>query len=218
MFRLDLAESLSGVSSVLFLGAHCDDIEIGCGGTVLELLGRRSGLSVDWVVLSCDEIRAAEAQGSAEAFLKQAERKSVAVEAFRERYFPWDGGEIKQHFDSLGRALSPDVVFTHRAEDMHQDHRVVAELTRNTFRESLILEYEIPKWEGDLGRPNLFVHLEPRTCEQKIELLSTHFASQADKHWFDPETFRGLMRLRGLESKSPSGYAEGFSCWKLALG
>ena len=215
MFSLDFDSIAARTSSVLLLGAHCDDIEIGCGATVLRLLEANPQLEVTWVVLSSDPARAVEAKESAHAFLASAERPEVRIESFRERYFPFVGAEIKEYFDGLGRELDPGIVFTHRAEDMHQDHRLVCELTRHTFRNSLLLEYEIPKFEGDLGQPNLFVHADQRRCEQKIGYVTKFFPSQREKHWFTEDTFWSLMRIRGLESKAPSGHAEAFHCRKL---
>lgn len=218
MFTLDFDSLAARTSSVLLLGAHCDDIEIGCGATVLRLLEANPQVEVTWVVFSSDAARAMEAKESADAFLASAERCDVRVESFRERYFPFVGAEIKEYFDGLGRELDPGIVFTHRAEDMHQDHRLVCELARHTFRNSLLLEYEIPKFEGDLGQPNFFVHTDQRRCEQKIGYVTKFFPSQRDKHWFTEDTFWSLMRIRGIESKAPSGHAEAFHCRKLVTG
>jgi len=216
MLRLG-PDAFERVSSILCLGAHCDDIEIGCGGTVLKLLEGRADVRVDWVVFSSDGQRASEARAGAEAFLTGVETANVRVEGFRGRYFPFAGGEIKEYFDSLGAELSPDIVFTHLAEDLHQDHRLLAELAYNTFRDHLILEYEIPKYDGDVARLNAYVQLDERQCDRKVETICRIYESQADKHWFSPETFRATLRLRGIECKSPSGYAEAFWCRKLLL-
>jgi len=205
------------VSSVLCVGAHCDDIEIGCGGTILKLLEARPDVRVDWVVFSSDTRRAAEARAGAEAFLVGAGETNVRIEEFRGRYFPYAGAQIKEYFDALGAELSPDVVFTHLADDLHQDHRLLSELALNTFREHLILEYEIPKYDGDLSRPNVYVQLEESHYTRKVDTIVSVFESQSDKHWFSPETFRATLRLRGIECKSPSGYAEAFHCRKLVL-
>ena len=218
MYSLDFTSLAARTSSVLLLGAHCDDIEIGCGATVLRLLEANPQIEVTWVVLSSDAERAMEAKASADAFLASAERCEVRVEGFRERYFPFVGAEIKEYFDDLGRRLDPGIVFTHRAEDMHQDHRLLCELARHTFRNSLLLEYEIPKFEGDLGQPNFFVQVDERLCEEKVRYLTKFFPSQRDKHWFTEDTFWSLMRIRGLESKAPSGHAEAFHCRKLVAG
>jgi LmbE family N-acetylglucosaminyl deacetylase len=205
------------ISSVLFLGAHCDDIEIGCGGTILKLLEGRTDVRVDWIVFSSEGERASEARAGAEAFLSGAATTNVRVEAFRGRYFPYIGAQIKEYFDALGAELAPDVVFTHLGDDLHQDHKLLSELAYNTFRDHLILEYEIPKWDGDVARLNTYVQLDDSHCDRKIETIMSSYSSQADKHWFSPETFRATLRLRGIECKSPSGYAEAFRCRKLVL-
>jgi LmbE family N-acetylglucosaminyl deacetylase len=215
MIKLEAFER--SVSSVLCVGAHCDDIEIGCGGTILKLLEARPDVRVDWVVFSSDARRAAEARAGAEAFLAGAGETNVRIEEFRGRYFPYVGAQIKEYFDALGAELSPDVVFTHLADDLHQDHRLLSELALNTFREHLILEYEIPKYDGDLSRPNVYVQLEESHYTRKVDTIVSVYESQSDKHWFSPETFRATLRLRGIECKSPSGYAEAFHCRKLVL-
>jgi LmbE family N-acetylglucosaminyl deacetylase len=205
------------VSSILCLGAHCDDIEIGCGGTILKLLEARDDVRVDWVVFSSEGARGAEARAGAEAFLSGAAASNVRIESFRGRYFPFVGAEIKEYFDGLGAELQPDVVFTHLGDDLHQDHRLLSELTYNTFRDHLVLEYEIPKWDGDLARLNAYVHLDEQHCKRKVDAITHVYESQADKHWFSAETFMATLRLRGVECKAPSGYAEGFRCRKLVL-
>jgi LmbE family N-acetylglucosaminyl deacetylase len=211
-----LSPSADPVTRILCLGAHCDDIEIGCGGTVLKLLEAKSGLHVDWVVFSSDEEREREARAGADAFLGSAD-SSIRIETFRQRFFPYIAAEVKDFFDELGASARPDVVFTHFGDDRHQDHRLLSELAYNTFRDQLILEYEIPKWDGDLGRPSVYVQLEPEHVERKVESIWTAFESQRDKHWFSKETFLAIMRLRGIECKAPSGYAEAFYCRKLVL-
>jgi LmbE family N-acetylglucosaminyl deacetylase len=217
MFELPVLTS-SELRTVLLIGAHSDDVEIGCGGTVLKMLESSPGIAVHWVVLSSDEMRADEARASASLFLENAKESSVSVESFRESYFPYVGRDVKEYFDSLGSSVAPDLIFTHSREDRHQDHRLVCELTWNTFRDHLILEYEIPKYDGDLGKPNMFVTLEERICNQKIEHLMGSFRSQLDKHWFTEETFRAMLRLRGIESRSASGYAEAFYSTKILAG
>ena len=209
---------LTGLRQILCLGAHADDIEIGCAGTVLRLLEENPGLDVRWVVLSAAGDRAAEAASSAAALLQGAGRADVRVADFRETYFPYLGGEVKAYVAALGAGFEPDLVLTHWREDLHQDHRLVSELTWNTFRDHLILEYEIPKWDGDMGRPSIFVPLEQDVADRKIAHLLDAFPSQSGRDWFDPEVFRGLLRLRGMEARSPSGYAEAFHCRKLVLG
>lgn len=212
-----LSETHAPIGRILCLGAHCDDIEIGCGGTVLKLLASRPGVHVDWIVFSSDEERAAEARAGAEAFLADAETVEIVVRSFRQRFFPFVGAEIKEFFDELGASSRPDVIFTHYGADAHQDHTLLSQLTYNTWRDHLILEYEIPKWDGDLGRPNVYARLETAHAERKVEAIWSTFASQHDKHWFTKETFLALMRLRGIECKAPSGYAEAFHCRKLLL-
>ena len=202
---------------VLCLGAHCDDIEIGAGGTLLKLLESSPGAHVDWIVFSSSEVRDAEARAGAARFLAAAGSSNVVVRSFRERYFPYVGAEIKEYFDELGSTLRPDIVFTHFRDDLHQDHVLLADLALNTFRDHLILEYEIPKWDGDLGRPTVFVPLEQRHVDAKVDAIWDAYASQRDKHWFTKETFLATLRLRGIECKAPSGYAEAFHCRKLVL-
>jgi LmbE family N-acetylglucosaminyl deacetylase len=208
---------LTGLRRLLCMGAHADDIEIGCGGTILRLLQENPALEVNWVVLSAPGPRAAEARKSASVLLETAGQANVRVADFRETYFPYVGSELKEYVAQLGSELDPDVIFTHWREDLHQDHRVVSELTWNSFRNHLILEYEIPKWDGDLGRPSVFMPLERAVCSRKIDHLLRAFPSQAEKDWFSDETFWGLLRVRGMEARSSSGYAEAFYCRKLVL-
>lgn len=203
--------------SVLCLGAHSDDIEIGAGATILQWAASAL-LDVHWSVLSASGAREAEARASAEDFLAGVERAHVETKAFRDGYFPAQSAEIKSWFEELKARIDPDVILTHRDDDAHQDHREVSRLTWNTFRDHLILEYEIPKWDGDLGRPNLYVPVSSATMARKVDALMRHFGSQRSKHWFDEETFRGLARLRGLECRAPDGYAEAFVVRKAAIG
>jgi LmbE family N-acetylglucosaminyl deacetylase len=206
---------INKLDTVLCLGAHADDIEIGCGGTLLRLLAEHPALRVIWVVFSANMIRAEEARHSADHYyLRSRSDSRVEIKSFRESYFPYHGSDIKDFFNELGQQVSPDLVFTHRRDDLHQDHRLLSELTWNTFRNHLIWEYEIPKYDGDLGQPNLFVTLDVKTCERKVESLMEAFPSQHSKAWFSRDTFMGLMRLRGIESNSPTRYAEGFYCRK----
>ena len=206
----------SAVSSVLCLGAHSDDIEIGCGGTVLKLAAANPQLTVNWVVLSAEGPRADEARASAERFLAGAAKADVEILAFRERYFP-HLVELKEFFDDLRLRVRPDLVLTHHGGDAHQDHRAVADLTWNSFRDHLILEYEIPKYDGDLGRPNVFVGLDQETARRKVRAILDGFPSQADRYWFTDETFLALLRLRGVEARAPGGYAEAFHARKMIL-
>jgi LmbE family N-acetylglucosaminyl deacetylase len=216
MLPLTIGGTASGPLRLLFLGAHSDDIEIGCGGTILRLLAEHPGSHVTWVVFSASPERALEARASAEAFLGDTARR-LEFKAFRESYFPHCAAEIKDTFEELKQSVRADVVFSHRADDMHQDHRVVAELTWNTFRNNLILQYEIPKYEGDLGTPSVFVPLTRTTAERKVELLVRHFPSQAQRTWFHPDTFHGLMSVRGVECNAPERRAEAFYARKLVI-
>ena len=204
-----------GPLHVLALGSHADDIEIGCGATLLRLAGLRE-LHVHWVVLSASEERGAEARASAETFLAGAAGSRVGVEGFRDAFFRY-GGEVKEYFEALKREVTPDLILTHHGADLHQDHRLVAELTWNTFRDHLILEYEIPKYDGDLGTPNVFVHLDEETAHRKVALLLESFPSQRSKPWFSEDLFLALMRLRGMEAASRSGFAEAFYGRKLVF-
>jgi LmbE family N-acetylglucosaminyl deacetylase len=202
---------------ILCLGAHSDDIEIGCGGTILRLLAEHPGSSVHWVVFSATSDRELEARASAGDFLRDAGDSTVLVRGFRESFFPAVWVEIKEFFEKVRRSVEPDVVFCHQRSDMHQDHRTIAELTWNTFRNQLVLEYEIPKFEGDLGSPNLFVPLTRAVAERKVELLLKHFASQAQRSWFRADTFHGLMSIRGVECVAAEGRAEAFHARKLVI-
>jgi LmbE family N-acetylglucosaminyl deacetylase len=213
-----IALPIDRLTRVLCLGAHSDDIEIGCGGTILRLLESNPALEMRWVVFSGEPDRAAEARSSAEAFLGHGTNVLVEVETFRERYFPYVAAELKERFDAFGSGAAPDLVFTHYRDDLHQDHRLLSELTYQAFRDQPILEYEIPKQDGDLGRPNVYVPLEPSHVERKVATILDSFATQRTKLWFSEETFRALMRLRGVEANAASGYAEAFHCRKLTLG
>jgi LmbE family N-acetylglucosaminyl deacetylase len=203
--------------AILCLGAHCDDVEIGCGGTILRLLAERPRSTVRWVALSSTPAREAETRAAAGELLAGAARAEVVVEKFRDGYLPTLLGEVKDFFEETKRSFAPDVILTHRREDRHQDHRVVAELTWNTFRRHVILEYEIPKYEGDLGAPNLFVPLSPEQARRKIDVLMRSFKSQAGHGWFRPETFEAVLRLRGIECNAPDGLAEAFHVAKLVI-
>lgn len=207
--------TLAGVENVLCLGAHSDDIEIGCGGTLLRLLAARPDVVVHWVVFGAAGERAEEARRSAEGWLAGARVGQVAVHGFRDSYFPAHYGPVKEAMEALRASVRPDVIFTHHGDDLHQDHRVVAELTACAFRDHLILEYEIPKYDGDLSRPNLYVPLTEEVCQGKIDRLMGCFASQRSKDWFTPETFWGLLRMRGVECRAP--YAEAFHARKVTV-
>jgi LmbE family N-acetylglucosaminyl deacetylase len=217
MRSLDFARPGESLS-LLCLGAHSDDIEIGAGGAILRWIASGVRLNVHWCVLSAAGARAKEAEASAAAFLEGSARFKIELAAFRDSFFPYQGAELKEWFAALKPAVNPDIIITHQRDDAHQDHREICQLTWNTFRNHLILEYEIPKWDGDLGQPNCYVALEAGILERKIELLMKHFGTQRSKDWFDRETFQGLARLRGVECRAPSGYAEAFTLRKVCLG
>lgn len=204
----DHSES-SSPPCVLFLGAHCDDIEIGCGGTIIRLVERWHTARFVWVTLSSDSERASETRDAARMLLEGADQQTICVESFRGSYFPYDGTALKDYFESL-KAHRPQIVFTHFRQDLHQDHRVVNELTWNTFRDHFILEYEIPKFDGDLGIPNTFVPISQEQLRRKTDILLKCFPSQLKRSWFTRETFESLARLRGIECNAPGGYAEAF--------
>lgn len=238
MLKLDLFGGDRPLKRILCLGAHCDDIEIGCGGTLLRLMGAKGdpdwtdaddeiasappprnerGLEVTWVVFASNETRAAEARLGAEAFLEGAARRNVAVHSFRDGYLPHHWAEVKDAFERIKREFSPDLVFTHYRNDLHQDHRIISELTWNTFRDHLILEYEIPKFDGDMGSPNLFSHLDEGLAKRKSSAIVECYRSQSGHAWFSEETFLSLMRIRGIEANAPGKFAEGFYCRKLIV-
>ena len=206
-----------GPVELLLLGAHADDIEIGCGGAVLRWMREGRVARATWVVLSAGDDREKEARRSAAGFLAGLPEALVRVEEFRDGFFPYDGAGLKKLFEELKASTAPDVILTHDREDRHQDHRVVSDLTWQTFRDHLILEYEVPKFDGDLGRPNAYVELPDWAAEEKVRRLIEGFPSQLDRHWFSAATFAGLARLRGIECRSSSGYAEGFRCAKVVL-
>lgn len=203
--------------TVLCLGAHSDDIEIGAGGTLLQWIAEGAKLNVIWCVFSGVGDREGEARGSAESFLQGAAGSTIEVMSFKDGFFPTQGEEIKEAFEALKSRFNPDLILTHRRDDAHQDHREICRHTWNTFRDHLILEYEIPKWDGDLGQPNLYVPVTTPILGRKIELLMKHFGTQRSKHWFDDETFRGLARLRGMECRAAERYAEAFVVRKLIV-
>jgi LmbE family N-acetylglucosaminyl deacetylase len=203
---------------LLAIGAHSDDIEIGCGGTILKLIEDGALAEVSWVVLTGATERAAEARRSADALLDRVPEQRVILKEFRDGYFPYDGAAIKDFFEELKGEVLPDLIFTHGRSDLHQDHRVTSELTRNTFRDHLILEYEIPKYDGDMRSPNIYVPLDESLRDRKVEHLMTYFGTQVPKRWFKEDLFSSLLRIRGMECHSPTSYAEGFYCHKAILG
>ena len=217
MIHLNLEGGRDRSLKVLCLGSHSDDIEIGCGGTVLRLREQYPQCEFHWVVFSAIGVREDEARRGAELFVGKSRIHGPLLKKFPDSFMGFMGAEVKTVFEELKKTISPDLVFTHNRQDAHQDHRLLAELTWNTFRDHLILEYEIPKYDGDLGQPNVFVQLETETSRQKVRFLMEAFQSQRTKRWFDESTFLALMRLRGMECNAPSGYAEAFYCRKLVL-
>jgi LmbE family N-acetylglucosaminyl deacetylase len=202
---------------LLCIGAHSDDIEIGCGGALLHLLERYDIEHVDWVILGSYGKRTGEAQKSAERFLSKAKSKNLVIKNFKDSFFPYLGADIKTCFEELKTLGSPDIIFTHFRHDLHQDHRMISELTWNTWRNHLILEYEIVKYDGDLGSPNFFIHLSKDVCTKKIDIIMESFGTQLHRNWFTRDAFFSVMKIRGIESRSPDGFAEGFYCRKAVL-
>jgi len=208
--------SFDHVKRILCVGAHSDDIEIGCGGTLLKLTEENPRLEVLWVVFSAESSRAAEARNSARDFLRRSPRSRIVVKDFRGSFFPFQGDKIKEFFETL-KPFRPDLVFTHYREDRHQDHRLLSDLAWNTFRSHVILEYEIPKYDGDVGQPSFFVPVPERLLRRKSQLLLKHFSTQSGRHWFTPDLFMALPRLRGMECDSPTKFAEAFHVRKLLM-
>jgi LmbE family N-acetylglucosaminyl deacetylase len=218
VFELIPAHRANSSLSILCLGAHSDDIEIGCGGTILRLLHTYKNCDVTWVVFSAKAVRKREALSSARRFLKDTRRRTIITKGFKESFFPYRGEEIKGFFEQLKKRVAPNVIFTHYRYDLHQDHRVISELTWNTFRNHRILEYEILKYDGDLGQPNVYVPLTQALCEKKVKYLMEGFATQRSRRWFTEDTFNALLRLRGIESNASDKYAEAFFGRKIVLG
>jgi LmbE family N-acetylglucosaminyl deacetylase len=216
MISLSLTKKRAGPLTVLCLGAHSDDIEIGCGGTLLQLKSLYGKLRFHWIVFSAAGARGLEAAKAADLITAGCDKKT-ALKEYRDGFLPYNAAAVKDEFEAIKAEVDPDVIFTHWQSDAHQDHRLISELTWNTFRNHLILEYEIPKYDGDLGRPNVFVPLDKAVCQEKVDHLFAAFASQSSKPWFDRETFLGLMRIRGMESNSSSGFAEAFYCRKIVM-
>ena len=214
MLPLRLGRAEGSGARVLAIGAHSDDIEIGCAGTILRLIEQGAVAEVYWIVLSGEGERADEAHRSAETLLEDAPRTEIVVGDFPDGFFPFEGHQVKEFFERLKVGVSPDLIFTHQRADLHQDHRLCCELTWNTFRDHLILEYEVPKYDGDMGAPNVFVPLGERLVQRKIDHLMSHYSSQLAKRWFREDLFASLLRLRGMECNSPTSYAEAFYCRK----
>lgn len=217
MIPLNIGPNATGPLTILCLGSHSDDIEIGCGGTILRLVEQHPGAVFHWVVFSAIGIREVEARHGATLFAGNRLKCAPTLKTFQDGFMPYAGADIKDVFEKELKQLSPDLIFTHNGRDAHQDHRLIAELTWNTFRDHLILEYEIPKYDGDMGRPSVFVTLDAEHCNKKTKYLIESFQSQRTKQWFTQDTFRSLMRLRGMECNAPSGYAEAFYCRKLVI-
>ena len=217
MLKLNFNEKNDAIFRVLCVGSHCDDIEIGCGGTILRLIENYTNILFYWVVFSSNSQREGEAYESANMFLKNAKAKTIVIKKFRDGFFPFIGIEIKEFFEQLKQDFHPDLIFTHYRNDLHQDHRLISDLTWNTYRNHLILEYEIPKYDGDLGNPNFFVHLDELISHNKIQYIIESFPTQKGKHWFTEETFLSILRLRGIESNAPSKYAEAFYVRKVVF-
>jgi LmbE family N-acetylglucosaminyl deacetylase len=217
MLGLHLNAPPEGHLRLLAIGAHADDIEIGCGGTLLRLAEAYPDAEIVWVVLSGDDERGEEARRSAADFTAGFGWARVVLGGFRDGFLPYSGDTVKSFFENLKSEVSPDVIFTHQRADLHQDHRLACELAWNTWRDQLIVEYEVPKYDGDFGAPNVFVPLDASVATKKIDLLLGHFGSQLDRRWFTEDLFHALLRMRGMESNSPTGLAEAFYCRKLVL-
>ena len=218
MLRLSFGHFTPPLRHILCFGAHGDDLEIGCAGTVLKLTEQPNPPAITWVVFTSDAKREAEILRSAEALLRRASRSRIIIQKFRDGFLPYEGAAVKESFEDLKHEVAPDLILTHYRDDRHQDHRLVSELTWNTYRDHFILEYEIPKYDGDLGSTNFYVPLDESLTRRKIEAIMTGFPSQAEKRWFDEETFRSVLRLRGMECNAPGNYAEAFYCRKLVVG
>lgn len=217
MFQLHLSDDQHDHISLLCLGAHSDDIEIGCGGTILQLLQTYKNCDVTWVVFSAKGERKQEAIASARQFLNGASKSTIVTRTFKESFFPYRGEEIKKYFEHLKKRLNPQLVFTHYRHDLHQDHRVISELTWNTFRNHSILEYEIPKYDGDLGQPNVFIPIAENIARRKVNTLVECFDSQRNRKWFSEDTFYAMLRLRGIEANDRTRYTEAFYGRKILL-
>lgn len=217
MHRVELLPASGGPARLLALGAHCDDIEIGCGGTMLRLAAERPDLEVRWVVFASTPERATEARACAADFLAGFRRWEVTVHSFRDGYLPYEGARVKDAFEALKADYVPDIVLTHYREDRHQDHRLVSDLTWNTWRDHLILEYEVPKYDGDFGSPSVFAPLPSAVLERKIDLILAHFRSQGGKHWLTRDLLRGVARIRGMECVAPEQLAEAFYARKVVI-
>jgi len=203
---------------ILCLGAHCDDIEIGCGGTLLRLGETQPQTHVHCVIFSSSPIRKKETLKALGTILKGFEQTTIEILEFRNSYFPYVAQEIKEYFESLKTKIDPNLILSHFRDDRHQDHRLISDLTWNSFRDHMILEYEIPKYDGDIGQPNTYIEIPEPEVVKKTACIIDCFPSQKNHDWFTEETFRALMRLRGIECNARSGYAEAYHCRKIKFG
>jgi len=218
MLTMTFSKNHNEPLNILCLGAHADDIEIGCGGTILKLIHHyNKNVNIVWIVFSAIEERAQEARCSADAFLEGVHNKRILTYQYRDGFFPSNIGDIKDRFEALKKEFFPDIIFTHFRDDRHQDHRSISDLTWNTFRNHLILEYEIPKYDGDFGTPNFFMQLDEEVCNTRNGYIIKYFQTQKEKHWLTDDTLRAVLRLRGIESGRSSRYAEGFYCRKMTF-
>ena len=217
MLRFKINKEKGFPLNVLCLGAHCDDIEIGCGGTILRLISENKDTNINWIVFASNKERAVEAKKSAQIFLADAIQKDIVIKHYRDSFFPYIGEEIKTFFEEVKKNIKPDIIFTHYRNDLHQDHRLISELTWNTFRCHFILEYEVIKYDGDLGSPNFIIPIEKQLCKKKIRTIINCFKSQSGRHWFTEDTFFSMMRIRGVEGCCEEGFAEAFYCRKILM-
>jgi LmbE family N-acetylglucosaminyl deacetylase len=212
---LNLAENRP--AHVLCVGAHCDDIEIGCGGTLLSLGKSHTDLKITCAIFSGNDDRQREARKSLESLFSAAADLQIVFHDFADGRLPFVGEAVKNAMEDIRGNIDPDLIFTHWEGDRHQDHRFLSEVTWNTFRDHLIMEFEIPKYDGDFGSPGVFCPLDKDTAERKVDHLMRAYRSQASKDWFTPDLFMSVLRIRGMEARADSGFAEGFYCRKLPL-
>jgi LmbE family N-acetylglucosaminyl deacetylase len=215
MLLLQLPSAPTGILSVLAVGAHPDDIEIGSGGTLLNLAQLQPALQLRYVVLTGTADRQLESRNAARAFVPNADL-TIDVLDLPEGRLPSAWLDVKEALEAVRQSCSPDLILAPSAADAHQDHRTIGEIIPTVFRDHLCLSYEIPKWDGDIGRPSVYIPMSAEVARRKIELLHKSFPSQHGRDWWDDEVFLGLARLRGMECRAP--YAEAFTCTKLLLG
>jgi LmbE family N-acetylglucosaminyl deacetylase len=215
MLALTLAPPSARQLDILCIGAHCDDIEIGCGGTILSLQRQYPRCKIHWLVLTSVPTRRQEAMTAVRKFIRPSARGEVRIGTLPDGYLPAHFSEVKTQFEDLKRAIHPDLILTHHELDRHQDHSLISQITWQTFRDHMIWEYEIPKYDGDLLTPNMYVPLVSAVAARKVAMIVRTFSSQETKSWFSAENLLAAMRIRGLESRSPSGFAEAFHCRKL---